>query len=360
MKPTLQNLKNINDDYMSTIYAIVGFINIYKYELRNEEFQLAFFQGRKLDKLSYPEVQEISSKLLDKKEKSIDTIVKAQPTVTHVTPDIGILDTEETGVIGEVKQKFAQNESFWMESFQQLKKYDDDLVGWPVASEKVKTHDIVLLVHESRSRPVKDFFLKHKETELKFNRPFVIIEYGRSDQADHFFKFRIEEGQLSNRKIHNKIYKQVQIKMSLLVATYSKIKIYDAPPHISWMLYIIHLAMIDKATEMGTYVKLGKKTKLPISTSLHEITAVLQENYSFKDIHAHNPQRQSNSPQKGWVSNAIEKLITVGEVEWINSGEGKLMYYLKRHEGDSAKEYYEKITLDSDVTQLNMFSPDVN
>jgi hypothetical protein len=363
MKITLQNIKNINDDYKNTIYAIVGFMNIYKYELKNDEFEQAFFQGRKLDKLIYSEKKELSPQKSVTKKPKAKTVKKDKqlPTIIQVTPDIGILDTQESGIIGEVKQKFSQNESFWMENFKQLKKYDDDLTGWPVTSEKVKSHDIVLLVHESRSRSVKDFYLKHKEGELKFIRPFVIIEYGRSDQGEQFFKFRIEEGTLSNKKVHDKIYKQVQLKMSLFVTIYSKIKIYDASPHISWMLYIIHLAMVDKATAMGIFVKLSKKTKLPVSTSLNEITTLLQDTYSFKDIHAKNTHRQSNSPKKEWVYKAVEKLIAVGEANWIDASTGTLMYFLKRHEGESAKDYYEKITLDNEsAVQLEMFVPEEN
>ena len=330
MKPTLQQIKNTNDDYMNSIYAILGFMNIYKYELRHQSFKVGLFQGRTFD--------------------------KTNPAGNQVTPDIAIIDSPRTGVIGEVKNNFPKEEKYWLDDFKQLLNYDDVLIGWPTVDEKVETHDIVLLTHESRSRAIRDFYHLRKDNELKFTRPFVIVEYGRSDQGKQYFKFRIEDGKLTNTIVHSKLYNGIQIPMQVFVTDYSKIKIYDGSPHLSWLLYVIHLSMIDKATADGTYVKLGKKTKVAIKTSVSEIIELLRENYSFKQIHGSDTTRQQSIPKKEWVLEAIEKLVATEEAKWIGMERKELTYYLKRHEGESAKEYYERITIDStSQDQLTIF-----
>lgn len=320
MKLTATAIKNINDDYMNTIYAIMGFMNVYIFELKKDKFEVKVFQGRKLDRTT--------------------------PLGNYVTPDIGILDSEFTGVIGEVKNNFPKDSKFWMEPFEQLLKYDDTLIGWPNSTEKVKTHDIVLLVHESRSRAVRDFYLKNKDVGIKFKSPFIIIEYGRSDQGKQFFKFRIEEGNLTNAKIHKKFYNQVQYPMEVFVRDYSKVKIYDGEPHLSWMLLCIHQTMIDKATSEGLFVKMKKNTKIAVKTSIDEIVSQLRENYSFKQLQGSYSSRQPEIPKREWVFRAVEKLIQIGEAAWIGTNLINLTYFITRHK-TSAKDYYESVAADS-------------
>lgn len=330
MKLTKQKISNTNDDYMNTIYAIMGFMNIYSFELKKNGIDVLVFQGRRLD--------------------------KSNPKGNIVTPDVGVLDSENSGVIGEVKNNFNSEEQYWIKSFEQLLKYDDDLIGWPNKSETVQSHDIVLLVHESRSRKVRDYYLSKKDSEIKFNRPFIIIEYGRSDQGKQYFKFRIEHGTLTNTTIHNKFYNLVQYPMDVFVTQYSCVKLYDGKPHLSWMLLCIHQCMVDKATADGIFVKLGKNTKLPLKTSIDEIITILRDNYSFKQLTGAHPERQPNPPSKEWVVEAVEKLISVGEIKSKDGAYKELTYFLKRHENMSAKDYYETICLDTpmDDNQLSL------
>ena len=217
MKNSLQKIKEFNDNYSNTIQAIVGFMHIYKYELKKEKnIDVKLFQGRKFDKENDKE--------------------------NFATPDIGILINEKSGVIGEVKNSFPKDTSLWKEDFLQLLQYDDNLIGWPVKDEIIPLYDIVLLVQDSRSRDVKDYFLNKKD-ELKFNHPFIIIEYGRSDEAKHFFRFRIEYGKLSDTLINDKIYRGCHIAMENIAPLLSKIKIYDSQPSLSLMMWLIYISL---------------------------------------------------------------------------------------------------------------------
>jgi len=331
MKNSLQKIKEFNDNYSNTIQAIVGFMHIYKYEFKKEKnIDVKLFQGRKFDKENDKE--------------------------NFATPDIGILINEKSGVIGEVKNSFPKDTSLWKEDFLQLLQYDDNLIGWPIEDEIIPLYDIVLLVQDARSRDVKDYFLNIANKKIKFNHPFIIIEYGRSDEAKHFFRFRIEYGKLSEPLIHSKIYSGCPIAMEHLVVQYSKFKIYDSQPHLSWMMWLIYLCMFDKATAENKYHKLNKKTKIELETSIDEVVELLYKTYSFSSFHEHHQERQPKFPKKDWVKEAILKLFSMGEVRWKDDQHENIIFLLQKHDKSVIEHYAEKcLNEEINANQLSLF-----
>jgi hypothetical protein len=328
MKNSLQKIKEFNDNYSNTIQAIVGFMHIYKYEFKKEKnIDVKLFQGRKFNKENDNE--------------------------NFVTPDIGILVDEKSGVIGEVKNSFPKNTSLWKEDFLQLLQYDDNLIGWPIKDEVIPFYDIVLLVHDSRSRDVKDYFLSKANEEIKFNHPFIIIEYGRSDEARPFFKFRIEYGTLSEPIIHSKIYSGCHIAMENLVIDYSKIKIYDSQPSLSLMMFLIYSCITDKATAENKYRKLNKKTKIEVETSIDEIVELLHKTYSFHSFHENHQERQPKFPKKEWVKQAVVKFVTIGEIRWKDKFQEEFIFILQGH-NENEKEYYEEKCIIEEINSNQM------
>src|SRR3972149_8100152 len=98
------------DDYVETIHAMIGFIIFYLYDKKStkDKDDVLIFQGRRL-------------------RTSQTKTININNTLSFVTPDIGILLPSKNGVIGEVKMSFPQNQDYWMDTFEQLIKYDDDL-----------------------------------------------------------------------------------------------------------------------------------------------------------------------------------------------------------------------------------------
>lgn len=331
MKNSLQQIINVTDNYLNTIYAIVGFMHIYKYELKKgKDIDVKLCQGRKFNKENDKE--------------------------NFVTPDIAILIDQQSGVIGEVKNNFPKDTLLWMKDFEQLLQYDDNLIGWPIKDEIITLYDIVLLVHDSRSRDVKDYFLNKANEELNFNHPFIIIEYGRSDEAKQFFRFRIEYGKLSEPIVNAKIHSGCHIEMQNLVVEYSKIKIYDSPPPLSLMMWLIYSCLTDKATAENKYHRLNKKTKIELETSIDEVVELLHKTYSFCSFHENHQDRQPKFPKKEWIKQAILKFVSIGEVRWKDDYNEKFLFILQRHDKNE-KEHYEEKCLNEEINanQMTLF-----
>lgn len=174
----IQSLKNKIDDYLNTVYAIIGFLNTYKFEMEKLNKDVVLFQGRKL--------------WLDESNEN------------YVTPDFGLTINEINSLVGEVKYSFPSDKKLWVDTFTQIKKYEQIISGWPTSSGNISEFDIVLLVQQSRSRSVIDHYLKKIPAKDKINKTFAILEFNRASQGKEYFHFRIEHGTLSDKQVSKK------------------------------------------------------------------------------------------------------------------------------------------------------------
>jgi flagellar biosynthesis chaperone FliJ len=310
----VQHCREKIDNYNNTVYAIIGFLNTYVHELRRKGDLVVIFQGRKLYFSANSE--------------------------QFVTPDLGITIGNDMGIVGEVKCTLDKDQNNWKDHFKQLKKYEKILVGWPTENGNVAEFDIVLLVEHSRSRALKDFYEKNLEGDLKLTKPFIIIEFNRSSQQKEFFFFRIEYGNLSNEVLHRKFYDGINVAMEVFVKQYSRIKIYDVEPEMPIMLQLINECVVDKQIRDRKYKKLTRRNTQPVEISVHEITDLLKEAYSFRSLH--NPQYKNNQPEfpkTEWVRKAFDKLVELAEGNWLDKGLGKFNYLLSQKEGNILDHY---------------------
>ena len=213
MNEAIKNIQNKIDNYEQTIIAIVGFMNFYRYDSNHDPIIL--FQGRKLS-------------------------MTQNGSADFVTPDIGVMLPDNTGVLGEVKHSFPKEQDYWIGAFEQLMKYDNDLIGWPNNSETVSAHDLVLLTHQARARVVRNYFREKSATgEINFTRPFCIVEYNRTSQSQEFFFFRVEEGGLSDEQVNKKLQDGASVPMGVFLNEYVAVKLYDAKPELPYLMFLM-------------------------------------------------------------------------------------------------------------------------
>ncbi|MBU0765903.1 MAG: hypothetical protein KJ607_13845 [Bacteroidetes bacterium] len=333
MNNTAKIIREEINNYHDTINAIVGFMNIYRYNDREKELRkdVYVFQGRKFD---VPEVEEVD----------------------FVTPDIAINLPTGAGIVGEVKHTFPKNEKYWISTFEQLLKYDNNLIGWFTDDEKIDLHDIVLLCHTSRSRKVKKFYEERSTEEIKFERPFVIIEYFEFEQNKRFIQFRKEHGNLSDSEVNERLEFGIPIPMDKLIDIYSTIKLYDSEPPIAYLLYLIWIhIIIDKAVENPKFRKLRINQTLEVTVDIEEIINKLNERFSFSPIHEKSINRQPQIPKKEWITRACNKFVTIGEAKWSDDKKNSLLFFFRKY--NDIFDYFIERCSDDDPTiiQGNLF-----
>jgi len=330
LNEAIKNIQNKIDDYEQTIIAIVGFMNFYRYDSNNDPIIL--FQGRK------PSMTQNDS-------------------ADFVTPDIGVMLPDNTGVLGEVKHSFPKEQDYWIRAFEQLMKYDNDLIGWPNNSEIVSTHDLVLLTHQARARAIKNYFHEKLATgEISFNRPFCIVEYNRTSQNQEFFFFRAEEGGLSDELVNKKLQDGASVPMGVFLNEYAAVKLYDNKPELTYLMFLIwNYVVLDKASDNELFRSLASNQKLDVPFTVDEIFEVLRNGYSFHILNTDNSDRQPQIPKKTWIKEACQKFVSWGEAKWDDDQKTAITFKCHKKYSDSLQHFIKELVNEGEVGQQSLF-----
>lgn len=328
------------DDYQDTVFAIIGFINFYRFDDSTKQMRsdVSAFQGRRLTPAA------------DRAHNG------GSNAGNYVTPDLGILLSTNSGVLGEVKKAFPSEEKYWFDDFRQLMAYDEDLVGWPSDTGLVTTHDIALLLHQARGKAVCKFYEKHLGDKIQFTRPFCIVEFNRSDERQPYLFFRTAIGNLTDASVNARLETGIQVPMLVLTRAYSEIKVYDSEPPLAYLLHLIWEHIVNaKASEDAKYAGLRKRQKIMVELSVSEVVDELHEKFSFHQLHKHTSERQPKIPKQEWVQRAFERLVKAGDAEWVDRGQGKLVAKFVRFE-DVLAHFVQICASDEDARgQMDLF-----
>jgi len=314
-----QAFKDEIDNYNDSLFAIIGFMNFYRYDdtTRSMRSDVLVFQGRTLT----------PSEAKSKNE--------AGETVHFVTPDLGILLPDGKGILGEVKRSFPLDTARWLDDFKQLMGYDDDLTGWPNDSQKVTAHDIVLLLHQSRAIKVKNYFTENSPKDIHFTRPFSIVEFNRSSQGKEYFFFRNVSGNVSDQNLASRLEEGINVPMGIYLIQYSTVKLYDSTPPLPYLLELIwtHVVAV-KVTSIPGYKIPAKKQKVKIELALDEISERLEKNFSFHGLQqGHANARQPRVLKDTALQQACAALVKFGDAEWTDTTKTKLsVNFVKRED----------------------------
>ncbi|MFA5181447.1 MAG: hypothetical protein WC405_09030 [Syntrophales bacterium] len=338
-KPDPQGeLKDKIDYYLQTVHALVGFMHLFRFDQSQMSVNtdVTTFQGWRL---------EPSDK---KKKKNNGEEVK------FVTPDLGIVYEGNKGILAEAKASFPRNTEYWKKPFEQLMSYDDDLKGWPTESGHVKNHDIVLLVNQERCSQIVRYYKGISEKEIKIERPFIIVQFNRSDGRRQYYFFQKQFGDLSNEGVNVRLDDGEKLPMDLFVAYYAKIKLYDSEPPIPYLIQLIwENVVLQHVLDNPKFPYLRKRQRLEVILQLNDILAELSSGYTFHSLHADTPGRKPQIPQKSWIVKACDCLVKYKEAEWID-GKDTIKIYFQRY--DSVLDHFIACCAEEvEDKQLNLF-----
>ena len=312
-----EEFKNKIDDYVQTIHAIAGFMNFYRYDdtAKKMKDEVLVFQGRRLE----PSPEKAINSNGDK--------------IANVTPDIGVFLPSKNGVLGEVKKGFSQNQQYWLEDFQQLMSYDDDLTGWPSKDGRVNSHDIVLILHQTRAAKVRRFYEEKAGSEIKFLRPFIIVQFNRADERKSYYFFHKILGSLTEKYVDEQLTDGVSVPMEVFIKTYSTIKFYDSEPSLPYLIELIWTNVVLRAaSEDAKFEKLKRNQKIDVMLGIDSIIEELHQGFSFRMLYGDNNERQPKIPKKEWVMRACERLVELNEASWVDSTKKAIKIFFRKYD----------------------------
>lgn len=312
-----EEISNKIDDYEQTIHAIIGFMNFYRYDDTTKKMkdEVIVFQGRRLE------------------PSSGRTTNAGAQTIRFVTPDFGVVWAPENGILGEVKKSFPKDQEFWMKPFEQLMSYDDDLKGWPTTDEKIGSHDLVLLLHQTRAAAVLRFYRNNEGSKISFRRPFIIVQFNRADERRPYYFFQKSSGSLTDKSLDTRLADGVSVPMEIFIGNYSTIKIYDSEPPTPYLMELIWTnVVLPIVSEDPKFEKLRKNQRIEVSLEVDMIIEQLHQGFSFCGLCRDSAERQPRIPRREWVVNACEQLVNSNEAEWVEPGHTKIKVFFRKYD----------------------------
>lgn len=313
-KPTIQEQTNEINNYEQTVHAILGFMNVYRYDRKTLRENVRVFQGRRL----------------------------TTSTGERVAPDVGVSTGGADSVLGEVKLTFPKDQTHWLDDFLQLMRYDAHLEGWPTQTGLVPGHDVVLITHHTRAVDVADYFLAQAEDGVvTFERPFCILECVRSEQGKDFFTFRTQYGAVSDAGRAEGFRRGISISITDVYDTlYATVKLYDARPPDAYLAFLIWSEIVTpRATAPPWRGRTG--VRVEVDLKIAEIADELAAGFSFSQLCGSDRRGQPEVPRREWCVDACQVLVKGGLARWL--AQDKEVRFIYRRLGKDVLAYMKRI-----------------
>lgn len=255
---------------------------------------------------------------------------RVSPSV-DVTPDAVVQATSQVGFVAEAKLSLPKDVKAWDKDFLQIEKYDDDLTGWWSPGERIRRHDILILVPINRATRFIDRLKEGVETKKwEFRRLVSVIGFFKQSGVKDFITLKKEWGELSDRGLSERLRESRAIDFGLLISKYKE-KFIDSAPPLPYLLQIIWdnvftLYAADVAREED-------KNFVVLEVTITKITEDLQDYFGWRSAGPRSPE----IPKVGWVRSALEVLAEFRLARPKGNGEYVIQY--KRTRGDTLKKF---------------------
>lgn len=251
---------------------------------------------------------------------------------TVVTPDCVIQRNHSTGYIAEAKLGLPKEVEAWDEDIRQLQKYDDALLGWWTAGERIDNHDILALIPVTRAVKFGDLLDSGVgDGKWSFGRPVSVVAFFKqSGGVKDFLTLKLERGTLRDADLYQRLRESRAISIDLLIVTYNDKKFIDSPPPDPYLLQI----MWDHVfTRYAAEVPADPSTPKVLEVSVDRVTQDLQEYFGFKSSGPRSPE----IPRQSWVRRALDLLVAFKTAD--RQGDGRYQVRYKRTRGDTLQKF---------------------
>lgn len=293
---SIREIKDKNNDYENTINALLCFISLTTWEGNQRRPNSYYSFGRRMT-------------------TSASNFISPNQ---DITPDSIIQVLDDLGFIVEAKISLPADENRWSRVLNQLKKYDDELTGWWTQDEHINNHNVILLLHMSRSVSFKNYratLIENADYEPSDN--IWGIEFVLSGQTEEFILFRTcwEANNIYDRNLSSRLEISVNIPLEKVKFSYGNIKFYDSKPEPEYLLSIIWQ---DIFTPLKREVEFNRQLKCyPIKTDIQTLTNELQKSYGAIALQKScnidsGDEREVEYPKSSWVQEALGILIKLG------------------------------------------------
>lgn len=220
------------------------------------------------------------------------------------TPDAVIQIEDYWGMVVEAKRTMPQNNNDrWRDTVDQLRKYDDNLLGWWTQSGELIPANVALLIDVDRSIDFSRYIQSLIDCgEIPaFQNPTSIVEFFKKQEVKQFLRVRQVWGRVEPKILSQKLEGGKSISVEGLIDGQ---RFYDQEPEA--VEYTMVLLWQTVFTERYIEARFDESAKVwLIEVDLDELTQSLQKLYGQKS----NETRERTFPRKKWIQKALDAFV---------------------------------------------------
>ncbi len=236
-----------------------------------------------------------------------------------ITPDVVVQLTREVGLVAEAKRTLPADDGRWVAEIEQLRSYGEELSGWWNEGERIRVHDVGLLIHQFHGPRFLAFLKKQIEGGVVFRRNPCVIEFNVTEQIGQRMFLCLREGQLAIADLTQSLVDGVPVPMEKVLATYGERAFYDAEQEVEYLMERIWMDFVVGGTEGRVRGSGERHLEVPISAAA--VTAGLQAGYGAK-----GGGRDGDYPKVSWVRGAMDRFVAIGLARKVSADQYVVLY----------------------------------
>lgn len=246
---------------------------------------------------------------------------------TTVTPDL-VVSFGDRGTLGEAKIALSNKPDLRERRFLDLQKYDDELHGWDAPDERVKGHDVVLIVHHSRGPAVAEQLDElTAANKFKMSRSFGVISFVVNQQSQTFLALQLVSGKLDDPDKTRKLRFIVNLPLGYVAANpaFANVKLYDQRPPDPLLMQLVY-ETVQSGLSPEQCDRLNDEYEVPVEISLDELQSRIAVQHGPG---AEKRHRTPEIPRKAWLADVVERFIDLKWASWSQSRSDTMRYVVK-------------------------------
>ena len=253
------------------------------------------------------------------------TLKNASDQSKEIDPDLIFQYENGTkGILGEIKSSLSHNElNVKNNVFEQLRKYDHDVIGWDSPDNLVETHDILHLLHMLDSDWYISVYKKYDGSEINLHKNYCIVEFTdltsvKAGQGD-IILVRYKYGTLGCGSLLSKFKENLHIEIDNLSNNYERLKFTRKKPPLAYLMDKLWFFIF---TSFGRH----KIDNDFVDVNLGDITKIAQDYYyPWAGIEGENSQLRIS-----WIKEALNMFVKINLAEKIEPTADQYRIHLRK------------------------------
>ena len=253
------------------------------------------------------------------------------------TPDQVIQVGDRLGYVVEATRSLGASSENWTDEIDQLRKYDDDLVGWWTPNGRLGKSNVVLLLWTEFAKK----FARLMDERLKdagdcFSRPTSVMSFSElSRNSDAIFLVK-EWGDLDDdATVRTELADGHSVTLrSILASRFGRYRFYADRPITEYVMVVLWQ---DIFTQRAVETEYDESLKAyAFEADVGELASSLQKLFGSEG----NEEREREYPQRSWVREAMDAFVTLGLAGQLGTDRYLVRFReLRKHQRDIA-EYF--------------------